>query len=617
MSTRKAMPVGPASQRSSRALQRLSNSFLVSKSESLEASPSVSTPQLGSIMTPPNTSLSANIGREAVMSAPRRLAPPPLSQQHVDPPSDKNDEVIATPQTGNQSVNHRPGTVRPEDDPEVRRDFEARIAVATAALNRTPSSGQGSHLERKMSKRGPMIISTPKLMASSKNLPSTPLTPPEHAINPSMAGALDKTSGSTSKMASRWRKLAFRKGSSVSGDDVRSPAQTAGTASIELPAVSGELKAAIALRPVVSGAPGLDKFRFPSNPAIVSKPEGVIASSTAMNHPIGTKRPADIVTGGQINGIAMESVPVAKWPSIPRHSESVQGTYPKQAPAPFDLSALLPEGPHSPTSSDESAIATFVEAGKALGLNNEQLNEMLLQKGMLDRSATSTSSRSYQSTRPTSASLSQPSPPLGVIDVERVPSTDKSKRGLFRSFSRGKKQAATGNADDDDSSARKVVVRRTLLVPSEPVPAINQFGQSPLAASSPNMANRLGEGQRKLSIKRKPINLTPADHELVSSSPPAHKRNFSTGTAGSSRSDLGLEASSLGFLHPNAHLGRSTSSAHSDAPSDLGSTGGGSLYDLYGDDSSGGLEVLRSPSQEVERRSSVQTTGSTHAVEIW
>ena len=277
---------------------------------------------------------------------------------------------------------------------------------------------------------------------------------------------------------------------------------------------------------------------------------------------------------------------------------------------------------HTPSSSNDAAIANFVEAGRALGLNDDQLNDVLKAKGMLTATV---SSVSYLST-PTSASVSHPSPDPASQAIERMPSTDKDKRRLFRSLSKGKKQkndsAPTQALKSREPEARDVVVRRTLLIASEPNPSVEPTTHSDaspgIAYDSPNTSlSRQAGSKRKLSVKRKPINLTREDRELVSTSLLLHKRNASVGTTASGKSEGGPELASLGFLHPKAHLERSTSSAHSDQPSERGSTGGTSLYDLYNDDSHGELEVLQSPTIEGERRDSEQTDGSNKGVEVW
>jgi len=294
---------------------------------------------------------------------------------------------------------------------------------------------------------------------------------------------------------------------------------------------------------------------------------------------------------------------------------------------------------------------------------------MLVANGMLDRSATTASSKSYQSTAPASNSLSNsghsrngshsqatpqpqaqsqlsqvqappPQPPARKPSVSQ-PSEPKSKGGIFRALSRRKGKAADSPSpavpQTQESSAaepRNVVVRRTLLVPHAPVPTAGPTTPTKMKAGSafesPD-STRAFAGGRKQSIKRKPLNLTREDVALVSNSPPtsAHRRNFSTGTIQSNRSGDIPENQpgnkGLGFLHPLANstrpaqgggsgFGGIQSSPGSQSRISNGSkrrsSTGGSLYDLYGGDD--GEEVLRTePAIEEE------THESSQAVEIW
>jgi hypothetical protein len=152
------------------------------------------------------------------------LVEPPLTSAQT-PSAEGHDDMIHTPVSDQLSrnpsarnpANIREGKVALDEDPEVRRDFEARIAAATAALNRTPTTS-GSKLERKPTKKGVFSISSPKLVSSSSNVPTNPLSPPEAPIDASTKKALEKTSGS-GKGSGRWRKLGFRSRPSVSGQN--------------------------------------------------------------------------------------------------------------------------------------------------------------------------------------------------------------------------------------------------------------------------------------------------------------------------------------------------------------------------------------------------------------
>ena len=586
-------------------------------------------PELGPLFTPPLTdSPIANTRTVNTTANLRATLYPPI--EPLDTPPNKNDEIIFTPPSASVSQHAKQGRIPPEDDPEVRRDFEARIAAATAALNRTPSSGTSSQQERKSTKRGAMIISSPQLMSSSTKAPLTPLTPARNPLDPTIVRVLEKTSGSPSKMSLRWRKLGFRKASLASGSE----ATPSPTANLGAAVPRDKLEQAIALRVADADSPDMKAFSFPPNTAnasVIDRQPQTTASSPGHSGLVSGHGHTGTTLRRSTNYKAADNTLTgARWPTEPRLNESVQGIHPDQPSPPTDLLALLPESPHSPTSSDESAIERFVEAGRLLGLNDGQLNDMLAQKGMLNLPGTSASSTSIHSTAPTSLAHSSPSP--ASADIARMPSIDKGTRGLFRSPSKGKKPNVTASTksltDVEGAVDHNTVVRRTLLIPSEPVsiPQVTpQPYRSPVVTSdSPDSTlSKTDFGRRKLSVKRKPLNLTREDRELVSSSPPAHKRHFSSDTAASGKSgnsdnDPAPEPAGLGFLHPNIHFGPSTSPNMSASLSETGgSSQGGSIYDLYNDDASGGIELLESPLEDDHKRVSQQTNGSTQAVEIW
>jgi hypothetical protein len=165
---------------------------------------------------------------------------------------------------------------------------------------------------------------------------------------------------------------------------------------------------------------------------------------------------------------------------------------------------------HKSTPSDDSAVAKFIAAGRALGLNDEQMNEMLAAKGMLNRSGSLRSNGSAALTAGSTASHVSPSPATpgtGIVvspikqsqenqqegkldelasaviydapasanlapssrkrdetmDVkDATPATKKEGlAGLVRALS--KKRAP--KASDSDLEERQRVVRRTILMP--------------------------------------------------------------------------------------------------------------------------------------------------------
>jgi hypothetical protein len=596
---------------------------------------------------------------------------PPLTSTQT-PSAEGHDEMIYTPQSdelGQKPSNIREGKVALENDPEVRRDFEARIAAATAALNKTPTSG--AKLDRKPTKKGQMIISSPKLLSSSTNVAGTPLAPSETSPDASTKKALEKASGSTRKTSGRWRKLGFRRGPSLSSQTAEPlppatqqlPPATPPQVQIApplgaTPMTEKKLEEAINLPKGSTISPDLNNFKFPPignrqprNPAIRDRP-----ISPPMPYQPTMQQVAERIPGSSSSQIAPSRQDSFNADSLTENDPTLQ----KQA------------GNHSHSSSSESAVAKFIESGRALGLNNEQLDHMLLASGMLDRSATTASSRSYQSTAPTTDSLpheghsrtasqsqSQPSaqvlPPAqpqapAQVAAASAPTKpqEKSKGGIFRSLSKSVKRTKSDAKAAARSPAvaptvpepRNVVVRRTLLLPHPP-PAATPSGPTTPTMSrtaaptldSPDSAR--GFPGRKQSIRRKPLNLTREDVELVSNSPPpSHRRNFSTGTVHSNRSmDGTIEPlptnKGLGFLHPLGHAGRSVSGGSAsmlkmhESPgakstgSKRRSSTGGSLYDLYGDESMGQEEILRpGPLTAGDHASAASAASSSQAVEI-
>ena len=577
------------------------------------------------------------------------LVEPPLTSAQT-PSAEGHDEMIHTPVSDQLSrnpsarnpANIREGKVALDEDPEVRKDFEARIAAATAALNRAPTTS-GSKLERKPTKKGVFSISSPKLVSSSSNVPTNPLSPPQAPIDASTKKALEKTSGS-GKGSGRWRKLGFRSRPSVSGQNTPetatpapmprpvtpSKSTTTSPALGPTPKTEKNLAAAIKLPSDSPISPDLDNFKFP--PVANKQPR----NPTIRDRPISPPMPYQPT---------MQQV-AEHMPRAQAADSRFDDGHPSNSQGPRS-------GDHSHSSSD-STVAKFIESGRALGLNQEQLDQMLVANGMLDRSATTASSRPSQSSAPTPNSLSNSTASVSQTQLQslvRNPSVSqssepKAKGGLFRSFSKKKGKAAEVPAPAEPvpkvqepvPEPRNVVVRRTLLLPHPPTlpagPTTPTKNKAGFAFESPDSSRKV-TGGRKQSIRRKPLNLTREDHELVSSSPPAssHRRNFSTGTIQSNRSgdipDNQPGNKGLGFLHPLAGSTRSQGQGHSSSFSGLSSSPGGqsrisegskrrsstggSLYDLYGGHDADEEEML-APHPELE--GGIDRHKS-QAVEIW
>jgi hypothetical protein len=456
-----------------------------------------------------------------------------------------------------------------------------------------------------------MVISSPKLLSSSAKISATPLESPD-VTSPGLTKAFEKMSGSTSKMSMRWKKLGFRKGPSFSGDEVTPfPLATP-----PVPKSAQTLEDPIALARNIAPRQDLQTFRFPPplQSAISDTPPVRTTEALRLPSPPGTANPTTglkQMMGKLRRGKSddqTEASCLQRSPSAPRPSRNMDPL----EPPPAAINAKSAVSHHSPSSSDDSAVAKFIAAGRAVGLNTEQLNEMLAANEMLQRSGTISSSRSYQSTAPTTTSFSQsqPSPSPVSPSLGRMPSFDKESKGLFRSLSKPKKsQPNVQGVADVAEEPRNVVVRRTLLMP-EPLrlPETPTVLPSPgTHTNSPDSSASRPPAVRKQSIKRKPLNLTQEDRELVSNSPKSHQRSVSEGTIASIRSNVatnGGDTTGLGFLHPDVMPDGIARDQSRD--SSVSARSEGSLYDLYGE------EPLQ---PRLDRRPSEQG-GSNQAVEI-
>lgn len=269
----------------------------------------------------------------------------------------------------------------------------------------------------------------------------------------------------------------------------------------------------------------------------------------------------------------------------------------------------------------DPAVAKFIKAGRAVGLNDEQLNEMLVAQGMVDRSQIQTATP-LESATPAVPDRSSPSP--ATANVARMPSTSRKisgPKGLLRSLSRSKSSKADADPVKLETPIepvpRSAVVRRTILVPREDAEAVDLAQPQP-SLGSPVMSlnGRSGPSNRKLSVKRKPLNLSREDQELVQSSPPAHGRKVSVTTVSSIRSDGG-DNPGLGLLQPRANFDPSISSINAGSESDrhsLAKSSAGSLYDLYQNDEET-QETLTSPISQ-SPTAAMRSKRATQAVEI-
>ncbi|WVQ86112.1 hypothetical protein IAT38_008280 [Cryptococcus sp. DSM 104549] len=634
----------------------------------LDKAPAVSSAETHT-STPPSTYTSTphHSRSSSKQINPTRAAPPVPSSPAPPVPSDASFQ----PPTANLSraPSGKAGARTAADDPEVEKDFRTRIAAATAALNRNPSV-QGGRLERKGTKRsGAMVISGPRLLSSTANVPTVPLTPPDKPVDPAVAKSLEKASGSGSKMSLRWKKL-MRKGPSISGSDSAFKQPTVPqSAPLEAPSVKADTQAPAQMQrstssaagrmldtpihlrtgdeagaPPPSAPPNLDMFRFP--------PQQDQGDQQEVQTPRAFAKEIEPRTLSPENG----PTPITARPLDQSHIPT-----PPASAVPATFSQIKEPDNHARAASEDSAVVAFLEAGRQIGLSEEQLNDMLVTKGMVKRSATtatSASSLSHQ-TAPltTTAAFSHPSPVSpDVMPLQLPAARDKEKKGgLFRSLSKKARGTAprpqtpeptrgamrtpepTGAvATPPPPSERvhdKIVVRRTMIMPDGLVIVPSTPQRPSTLQDSPDLGLGRRPSQRKPSIRRKPLNLSKEDHALVSNSPPPHQPRFSINASPSRLSEASPQDGSgrgLGFLYPDAALGagdslrsRSNASESMSRSSISGrSSAGGSLIDMYGEDYDES-EVLQDSPDMADRRQSGDTRpsldqamGSTHAVEI-
>lgn len=523
---------------------------------------------------------------------------------------------------------------------EKEKDFRTRIAAATAALNRNHSL-QGARLERKNTKRGAaMVISSPKLLSSTAKVPTHPLTHPDHpaVVDSILEKSLEKMSGSGSKMSQRWKKL-MKKGPSISSSEVFKPVQPISAAdsglwnpnSIPQPApiarlqrsnsqsASRTLEAPIQLRQgtitatsLSSATPDFKSFQFPPR---IDQREGLKADHKTCTTSAISQVPAQVITppNTTVHGGALLNQP----------SERTQ----------------------SPN--EDIAILNFLQAGRQLGLTEDHLKAMLVQKEMLNHSGTMASKDSaLPNTEPilklSPSSSARQRSPAPIWQAEQ-PSTmiKQKKEGLFRSLSKKARELPTRMRTPEPprkevmtpvSAPRplhdKVVLRRTMIFPDGLTPSAAQM-TSDVTPGSPSSSNVGGQpSQRKLSVRRKPLNLSKEDRELVSNSPPAHQTGFGFNASPSQKLESNAhEGQGFGFLYHNPALRANDStkprsltsmtlSRRSPSGMSQRSSIAGSLIDMYGDDRDGGDEMLvKSPHGDSRTIEMIQN-GPAQAVEI-
>ena len=519
-----------------------------------------------------------------------------------------DDGKLLSPETApNVSTTDVPDAKIPisiRNDPAVIRDFEERIAKATAMLQRTPSV---KPLSRKGTKRGqtPKVISSPQLVSSTAQIPTTPLSPPgtasrsQQEIDPTIARALEKASGT--KMSARIKRLAgFKKTPVLESTTLASPAS--------LNAAHGGLAAPIDLQSGSGSAPAvMDHFRFPSfsNPSTPNL-SAVVEPSAPLGGPSSIPSPPSSANPQGLRGVMTrfkrnrkKSDAALGRPESPGFGlvepkelkalvKSMPGQPPKPEPPTLQLrnsNSSQKSGPTgngtSPAPPGEAAISQLYSAADALGLDAAGLDHLL-----------ASSSTTPSAVRTSDTALGDSAPPLPPSILR---STSKPGENLS-------------------------VVRRTIIIPH------NSMSAPEPIAEEPELQVPFEGTQRKLSIKRKPVKLNLSDRELVSGD---HQR---AGSISSVRTDnlvaIDESSSAVGPSSPRVRQNSGTSdllsptravgsfqlpnspSAQSFATSQRRSSAGGSFYDLYADYHD------EDPIAESSDRAPIPTRNS-HAVEIW
>ncbi|WVQ70794.1 hypothetical protein IAR50_000316 [Cryptococcus sp. DSM 104548] len=609
------MSVHPAVQRSMSPAMMTPPTFApLSTSESRTASP------LGAagFYTPPSHNADHILAKQSLPAVPSRPPPPvPASiTSSPRPPSlESGDAQVPSPVA--------PDTTKDDMETEKEKDFRTRIAAATASMNRnTPE--QGGSIGRKNTKRGlGMVISGPKLLSSTAKVPLVPLSPDNphaKAIDPAMVKSLEKTSGSGSKMSQRWRKL-MRKGPSITSSEV--------------------FKQTHQESPTPNSAP-IQTLRSPPSPTLSPSPvpAGLIqrsnsqAAGRVLEAPIVLKDD-NVPPPSAPPNLNMFRFPPDKVVTVDDKAKpSADKSQNNQMPTP---PSTAPPTAHGSQASD-STVAKFLEAGRQLGLSEEQLNEMLIQKGMVSRSSV-VSKQSGQS-QPIVTPVS-PTVPHQSFPAEPVIAKEK-KSGLFRSLSKKARELPnrvrtpeprreTGTPTPQAEPARdRTILRRTMIMPDGLVivPSTPQKGGDNLPGS-PNSSS-LGRmpSQRQPSIRRKPINLSKEDRKLVSHSPPASHPNVDdvSSMETPTKTDGKTEGQGLGFLNPGSALNRDSLKLKSNASGSLSgrsmsgmsqrSSTGGSLIDMYGDEGAAQEVLQESPHKASLEAPTVAEQGPAQAVEI-
>ncbi|BEI79694.1 hypothetical protein CcaverHIS002_0102230 [Cutaneotrichosporon cavernicola] len=388
--------------------------------------------------------------------------PPPRPAHSSDVVARTQNSTPSLPSSQNQSpttADHARGESKGrmwlDDDPEAKRDIEKRIANATSDLFRA-SSGRAH--KRSLSKSARKQISSPTLLTYSANVPTVPIANIEDSPH-QRTGSTDKPKR---KLSLRWK----RKGKKSAEGTPPPPSSLPGkfaTPSTTQPSTANTPASATSItKSVASPTPAprkksetdLNDFRFPNTP-----------SSTNLQKEVNdAPRPVAAQTPAQTQARSLPSV--AQVVELAKKTHKLSG------------------------SEDSVALARFFESGRAVGLSEAQLQDMLRQN----------------------TTLNQPLRHEHELALARVHRADV---GTFP----------------------RAVTAARLPAPWDYAPRQRVASSKPSPKKSPTRSN---------SIRRKPVPITADDRDLLSLSPkssyaasassytashashnPGHQRNFS------------------------------------------------------------------------------------------
>lgn len=425
-----------------------------------------------------------------------------------------------------------------DDDPEAKRDIEKRIANATSELFRAPS--RNAH-KRSLSKSAKKAISTPTLVSYSATVPTVPIAQEE-----------EKTK-KKHKLSLRWKK----KKRSLSGTP-ELPMQS--------PTTATSLSSA-AKTPTEKVPPTAYKSPTPVNdiptPASLPSPAAAAAAKSAekdkkQESTVSRDVPAGKANGSQTTLSGTEQAPVQRetpptsaataprqpsadlngfrFPRAPTTAPNGTATPPvAQRQRTISQVVEMSRKTHRSTGSEDTvAINRFFEAGRAIGLDDDQLHVMIRQNNR------TSAARSYHSTAPTTTSFSH-SASLSHTHSRSLSQSLQSASPISPTFSIGGQGSSTmgripspiaenGKSHDmqPQSSIEPAVLRRTIVMVNEGESSDGLQRQTTPTGQPPVPDRPDRSPKRGNSIRRKPIQLNTADRELVARSPTSrHSRGFS------------------------------------------------------------------------------------------